>query len=311
MISTFHLTNESFGNSKAIHSPVDFGIKKQLDCQYGSYIESTNENTGTSSEKRRNRWNVCAEQVKKFLSPVINLEDYKWMYPTNGIHDSIDMMCASLEEYQVFIGDYRYPTFVKRPIHVANNVNDLLPSVPLYMSNPFSANGNYDKRYDEVINGDKNIDVYLDLAFIGTTGPLKINVNKKVRQIFWSVSKPYGLGLLRAGIRFSRREEILQRELQGVGYFNHAIIDVFKAVTLQSSVFSKKEEYNLMQNAICKQFDLTPSDSYLLGTTKDNTWDRMKRDTGINRVCLTTAYESIAKQTKPLSEDIPVWPIIR
>jgi hypothetical protein len=305
-VSTFHLTNESFGMSKAIHSPVDLEIKKKLDESYGSYIQSTNENAGTSSVRRSKRWINCADQVRAFLKPVIDLDEYQWAYPTNGIHDSIDMMCAGVEEYQVFLGEYRYPTFVKRPVHVAKDVNDLMPGVPLYMSNPFSANGNYDDRYDEVINGDKDIEVYLDLAFIGTTGPLKINHNKKVRQIFWSVSKPYGLGLLRAGIRFSRREEILQRELQGVGYFNHAIIDVFKAVTLSSSVTAKKSEYRTMQDAVCKQFNLTPSDSYLLGTTRDEAWDRFKRDTGVNRVCLTSAYESMLKDLIP---EKTIWPI--
>ena len=172
------------------------------------------------------------------------------------------------------------------------------------MSNPFSATGSFDERYEEVINSDLDIDVYLDLAFIGTTGPHKIPVNKKVKQIFWSVSKAYGLGLMRAGIRFSRREELIQRELQGVGYFNHAMIDVFKAVTLNSSVFSKKQEYQKQQEAICQQFNLIPSDSYLLGTTFDSAWDRFKRENGVNRVCLTPAYESMT-----VTDTITQWPV--
>ena len=293
MISTFHLTNESFGKSKAIHSPVDFNIKKALTYQYGSYIESTNENTGTSSEKRRDKWNICADHIRRFLSPVIDTTEYKWAYPTNGIHESIDSMCNWVDEYQVFKGEYRYSSFVKTPKHIATTVEDLIDGVPLYMSNPFSATGCFDERYEQVINSDLDIDVYLDLAFIGTTGPHKITVNKKVKQIFWSVSKAYGLGLMRAGIRFSRREELIQRELQGVGYFNHAMIDVFKAVTLNSSVFSKKEEYQKQQEAVCQQFNLIPSDSYLLGTTFDSAWDRFKRENGVNRVCLTPAYESM------------------
>ncbi len=308
MISTFHLTNESFGKSKAIHSPVDLDIKKALTYSYGSYVESTNENTGTSSEKRRDKWNNCADQIRNFLSPVIDTSEYKWAYPTNGIHESIDAMCNWVEEYQIFKGEYRYPTFTKKPVNVATTTEDLIDGVPLYMSNPFSATGCFDERYEEVLDDDKDIPVYLDLAFVGTTGQHKIPVNKKVKQIFWSVSKPYGLGLLRAGIRFSRREELIQRELQGVGYFNHAIIDVFKAVTLNSSVFDKKEKYRQKQEAICSQFNLIPSDSYLLGTTFDSAWDRFKRENGVNRVCLTSAYESM--QTEEEME-IPVWPIMR
>ena len=94
-------------------------------------------------------------------------------------------------------------------------------------------------------------------------------------------------------MRFVREAELIQQELQGVGYFNHAIIDVFRAVTMNSSVFAKKEEYSEKQNLICKHFNLTPSDSYLIGTTDDKEWDRFKRENGINRVCLTQAYERI------------------
>lgn len=286
------ITNETFGKSKAIHSPTDMAIKTMLSSTYGSYIESTNENDKTPSVKRRVRWENCQNQIRNYLNPLIDLSELRWGYPTNGIHESIDWMCNKVTQYQVFEGEYRYPTFIKKPVHVAKSVNDLLSSVPLYMSNPFSATGNFDKRYDEV-GKRQQCPIYLDLAFAGTTGPHKIKLYENVKEVFWSCSKPYGLGLLRAGVRFVREPELVQQELQGVGYFNHAIIDVFRAVIISSSVFAKKEEYNKMQQTLCKQFNLQPSDSYLLGTTTDAEWDRFKRENGINRVCLTPAYERI------------------
>ena len=287
-----NITNETFGKSKAIHSPTDMTIKNMLTSSYGSYIESTDENDKTPSVRRRVRWENCQNQIRNYLEPLIDLSEMKWAYPTNGIHESIDWMCTKVTKYQVFEGEYRYPTFMKKPIHVARSVNDLQIGVPLYMSNPFSATGNFDRRYDEV--GSRQIcPIYLDLAFVGTTGQYRLNLYENVKEIFWSCSKPYGLGLLRAGVRFVREAELIQQELQGVGYFNHAIIDVFRAVTMNSSVFAKKEEYSEKQNLICKHFNLTPSDSYLIGTTDDKEWDRFKRENGINRVCLTQAYERI------------------
>ena len=77
----------------------------------------------------------------------------------------------------------------------------------------------------------EKMDVYLDMAFAGTTGEHQIKIYPNVKEIFWSVSKPWGLGLLRAGIRFTRKAEPIQEELQGVGYFNHAMIDVFNLVS--------------------------------------------------------------------------------
>ena len=43
------ITNETFGQSRAIHPPVDETIKIYLDKRLGYYVESTNENKGTSS----------------------------------------------------------------------------------------------------------------------------------------------------------------------------------------------------------------------------------------------------------------------
>jgi hypothetical protein len=284
------ITNEIFGNSKAIHSPNDETIKNNLKMSYGSYIESTNENDKTPSVKRRHRWEHCQKQIRQYLEPLVDLSELRWAYPTNGIHESIDWMCVKLNEYQVFEGEYRYSTFMKKPSNVATNVSDLRPGMPLYMSNPFSATGNYDKRYDQV--GEMEIcPVYLDMAFAGTTAEHSIKIYDCVKEVFWSCSKAYGLGLLRAGVRFVRDAELVQQELQGVGYFNHAIIDVFKEVTSHSSVFAKHEQYNELQTAVCKLLNLTPSDSYLLGTTNENQWDRFKRENGINRICLTPAFE--------------------
>ena len=288
-----NIVNDTFGKSKAIHSPVDKIIKRNLDKRYGYYVESTNENAKTPSVRRRKQWDNCQQQVRTFLKPLIELDDLKFAYPTNGIHESIDWMCNNVGTYQVFEGEYRYTTFMKKPSRIAKTVDDIIPGVPLYMSNPFSATGCFDIRYDQVCKMYPECPVYLDMAFVGTTGYHKVNVYPNVQQIFWSCSKPWGLGLLRAGIRFSRSEELIQKELQGVGYFNHAMKDVFKEVILARSVFGKKQEYQQLQQLICAKFNLEPSDSFLVGLTENEEWNRFKRENGINRVCLTPAYEKV------------------
>jgi len=286
------ITNKDFGVSKAIHSPIDKQITASLTNKLSDYVQSTDQ-SNISIEKRKNKlWEVCQQQVRKYLEPVVDLSEFKYAYPTNGIHESIDCFLAKTKHYQVFTGEYRYPTILKQPNHVADNVIDLIPHMPLYMSNPFSATGNFDKRYDEV--GIRlQCPIYLDLAFVGTTAEHKIEMYENVQQVFWSCSKPYGLNLLRSGIRFSRKEEPLQKEIQGAGYFNPAIIDVFNQVTQHSSVFAKSQQYKSVQEKICKQFDLVPSDSCLVATTQNKEWDRFKRENGVNRVCLTPAYEII------------------
>ena len=284
------INNEIFGKSKAIHSPNDETIKQNLKMAYGSFIESTNENDKTPSVKRRNRWENCQKQIRQYLNPLVDLSELRWAYPTNGIHESIDWMCVKVKQYQVFEGEYRYSTFMKKPANVAKTVGELITGMPLYMSNPFSADGCFDERYD-IVGQRELCPIYLDMAFAGTTAEHKIKIYDCVKEVFWSCSKAYGLGLLRSGVRFVREPELVQQELQGVGYFNHAIIDVFKQVTETSSVFAKHNEYKEMQDIVCKRLNLTPSDSFLLGTSKDKEWDRFKRENDTNRVCLTPAYE--------------------
>lgn len=287
-----NLKNEDFGTSKAIHAPVDKQITVELDKRLGYYAQSTDQSAIAVDERRSKRWDKCQQRVREYLEPLIDLSEFEYAYPTNGIHESIDWFLAKVDRYQIFNGEYRYPTILKKPMNIATSSNSLVPYAPLYMSNPFSATGNFDRRYDEA--GQKlECPIYLDLAFAGTTGEHRIRVYENVEQVFWSCSKPYGLNLLRAGIRFSRKEEPLQREIQGAGYFNHSIIDVFDIVTRQSSVFAKKKQYAELQKQICEQFDLTPSDCYLVGTTQDDQWDRFKRENGVNRVCLTSAYERV------------------
>ena len=66
---------------------------------------------------------------------------------------------------------------------------------------------------------------------------------------------------------------------------------VLEAVKKDGFAFIYADES--LQKDICKQFNFTPSDSYLVATTYDKQWDRFKRESGVNRVCLTGAYEKV------------------
>ena len=60
---------------------------------------------------------------------------------------------------------------------------------------------------------------------------------------------------------------------------------------LINNINLSKEQYADLQKQVWDKFNLTPSDSYLVATTQDQEWDRFKRENGVNRVCLTPAYE--------------------
>ena len=71
------ITNNDFGDSKAVHAPVDKDIKRMLMSSLGSYVESTNQSEVEISNRRSKRWLTCKDQVQSYLKP---LPKMKWIF---------------------------------------------------------------------------------------------------------------------------------------------------------------------------------------------------------------------------------------
>jgi len=116
--------------------------------------------------------------IKKWLSPIINLEDF-YVYPINGITEGLNWWsCNEKRGIYKDIGDYEWID------NTGNNIK--------YITCPSSIDGNF-------VSIPTDIPVVLDIAYVGSTKIHKINVSDNVEKVFYSLSKPFGLQNIRTG----------------------------------------------------------------------------------------------------------------
>ena len=126
--------------------------------------------------------------ITEWLKPVIDLSDFPYLYPANGVTEGINYWY--MQENRKVI---RYKDdYVWLPESETGEV--------LYMSNPSSADGNLKE-----IPTDKP--VVLDIAHIGSCNTdVKIDVPDNVEKVFFSLSKCFGLRNFRIGYYWSRTQ---------------------------------------------------------------------------------------------------------
>lgn len=234
----------------------------------------------------KDKFNKTANDLRDWLNPIVNLSSLPHHYYTNGIHGAIEQWLAS-ESRQIYClrGEYPYPMHLrkecseKRKVVIVDNVKDIPEHAVVYMSNPFSSTGRWDERYEEIENP-----IALDIAFVGTTGPYNFKIRNNVEQVFWSVSKPFGLGHFRAGIRFSRFDEDLHNQITDLGYLNVLGSDIINLAINQYGVVECWDKLKSMYDNICSKNNFLKSDSYLVATTNNDHYSHLKREDGTIRL---------------------------
>lgn len=264
---------DDFGTSRTVHTvrhPEIFKKLKQLNVD--DFYLSLNERSHI-----KKRINQVAVDLINWLKPVCDLSELKHYYHVNGTHNSIEQwMAGETRPICCLRGEYPYPSHLRK-ITIVDNVKDIPIDSVVYMSNPFSSNGNYDNRYSEITNP-----LVLDIAYVGTTKLVPFKITENTEQVFWSASKPFGLGNFRTGYRFSRKPDPLQDGLKDTGYFNLLGVELLSLAIGMFKVDELHELYNDRYTNICIRNNLIPSDSFLLASSLDTKYKHlMREDTNI------------------------------
>lgn len=227
----------------------------------------------------KERIDQVAIELRNWLSPVVDLTALPYSYHVNGTHNSIEQWMAS-ETRPIYClkGEYPYPSQL-RQVYIVDTVAHIPNDAVVYMSNPFSSTGNYDTRYYDIKNP-----IILDIAYVGTTAAYQLVITPNTEQVFWSGSKPFGLGNFRTGYRFARNKDILQEQLKDTGYFNLLGIDILSTSLSPYSVTELHSKFYNQYVDICDRNNLTPSDSYLLASTTSDVCAHLKREDGTIRI---------------------------
>lgn len=273
---------DDFGNSRTVYMVRNNKILDWLSTvKVSDFYLSVSDRT-----KIKTRADATANLLKQWLEPIIDLSAFEGFYHSNGTHSSIEQWMASEQRPICCLrGEYPYPSKL-RNITVVNSVEEIPDNAVVYMSNPFSANGNYDLRYEQIKNP-----VVLDIAYVGTTKQRSINITPNTEQVFWSASKPFGLGNFRTGYRFSRKKDLLQENIKDTGYYNLLGIEALNYAISNFTVTELFELYYTTYEKICTRNNLMTTDSFLLAISTDTKYNHLRREDGTVRISVGKILE--------------------
>jgi hypothetical protein len=207
--------------------------------------------------------------IKDWLSPIINLKDY-FVYPISGITEGLNWWYnQEARTVDIKEGDYHW---------LKKTGNDML-----YISMPSAIDGNMHDVIDDR-------QIALDLAYVGSTQIHSIEI-KNVERAFYSLSKPFGIRNIRTGWYFTKTEDVRLKNLtESAKYYNYYAHDVAEKIIETFSLDYVHSTLNLQQKEICKNLNLTPSDSVWLATSAKEEYSKFRRQRDIARICLAGVY---------------------
>ena len=210
--------------------------------------------------------------IVDWLKPIVDLSRFH-VYPMNGITQGLDWWYDK-EQRSVTMakGDYQWidPKDGTKRIH--------------YVSVPSAIDGNF-------VDIPKDTPTAVDLAYVGSTWTQKINLPKNTEVVFYSLSKSFGVRNIRTGWIFTRQEDPrLEALVHNAKYYNYYANAVSEKIISKFPVDYIRNRLYTQQDEICKQLNVSPSDSVWLATTTDSDYDKFKRG-NINRICLAGVYK--------------------
>jgi len=215
--------------------------------------------------------------IIKFMSPVINLSEFNFMYPINGITEGLDILAIEHRNIKVPNGDYEYLKL--NPFYGKNSTE---PEI-LYISNPSSIDGNYIKNWNEIL--ERNSSIALDAAYAGSAYQKEIKITDTVSYVFVGLSKMFGLQDLRIGYMFSRKPILSLGALLRNNYFNNNSLKLTTQLFSNFNIDYMFNKYRNVQEKICLENQIIPSDVCYIGTSFDANYNFWRKDQ-TNRLCL-------------------------
>lgn len=256
--------------------------------------------------------------IDTFAGQVRGWETLPHRYPTAGSSEGLfHLMAAHAAEpdrlplYQLD-GEYQgyaaYAAALGLPM-ISLSADDLLTAPPgrVFISHPSALDGNL-LDADLLAGVVDRHRVVLDLAYLGTTRPLDVDLDhENIDAVVVSFSKPFGLYYYRVGLCFSRRD---LPSLYGNKWFKNALsLQVGTTLLNDVDVEKLRRRYAAKQlEAVRRASDalgvqLAPSDVWLLahlptGERPSAALEPFRRGDGY-RVCLTAYLMQMEREERP------------
>ena len=204
------------------------------------------------------------------LNTLTGLDTFTRTDIINGCTQYIDNLYMQ-GPVQTLRGDYRYHERLK--LSYIKDVGSLIPNIPLIIAMPFPSIGAQHSDMVEILHecNIKNIPVHIDGAWVTCCRDIEFDfTHTAIQSVGISLSKGLGLGWNRVGLRYTR-----QTHNDSVTIMNDFRMNL-RALTMIGLHFVRNlptdylwNKYSESYYKICKDFDLTPTNSIYLAL-RDN-----------------------------------------
>jgi hypothetical protein len=202
---------------------------------------------------------------KSKLNNLTGFEVFNRIDIINGCTQFIDNLYMQ-GPVQTVRGDYKYHERLK--LSYIKDVGSLIPNIPLIIAMPFPQVGAPHTDMLELLNEAtiKQIDVHIDGAWITCCKDVAFNFSHpSIKSVGISLSKGLGLGWNRIGLRWTRQTTADSITIMNDFNMNlraPAMIGLHFIRNLPQDYLWNK--YNSIYYTVCKDFDLTPTNSIYL-----------------------------------------------
>ena len=204
------------------------------------------------------------------LNTLTGLDTFTRTDIINGCTQYIDNLYMQ-GPVQTLRGDYRYHERLK--LSYIKDVGSLIPNIPLIIAMPFPSIGAQHSDMVEILHecNIKNIPVHIDGAWVTCCRDIEFDfTHTAIQSVGISLSKGLGLGWNRVGLRYTRQTHNDSITIMNDFRMNlraAAMIGIHFVRNLPTDYLWNK--YSESYYKICKDFDLTPTNSIYLAL-RDN-----------------------------------------
>jgi histidinol-phosphate/aromatic aminotransferase/cobyric acid decarboxylase-like protein len=200
-------------------------------------------------------------------------------YICNGNSDSLNHIFMNRKFKRVFTLDNEYNYYgylcqslgIEKKIFTIDTIDQITEDDLVCISVPNSYDGRVDNRQEIIsILQDKNILIYIDVAYCGLTTPFKLDIKSTSNTYFaFTFSKSLSTSFNRIAVLYAGQPVPGLEIMNKVGYVNLSGVKIVNALMDQLPCDYIYQTYVNQYADICKRLNLTPTDCILFAHDSD------------------------------------------
>lgn len=277
----------SISMSRLVRTPLLIEVSSYLKDALSDLSPITNLD---NPKKILDLWENTRPLAFDWMAKVVpNISQMSYVYYIHGITDGLNLL-SNLETFSTIDGEYPWLNLISDNTISFKNINLIPPENTFYLSQPFAGDGNFN--HDIKVSHFNKLAI--DAAYIGTTSESHtLTLPKNTQYLLFSLSKPFGLASVRAGLLFSKERINALEQIHNAGYFPYYNLMVMNSILRRFDPFFIHNRLKGLQREVCDHLKLQASDSVFLGTSEDERYNHWRRLDQIARLSLSSYFQQL------------------